>query len=95
MQEVIGSTPIFSTHIEQTACHCGAPFFVSIHLARIGSKEPIEEARSHQRIECQNNANGPHNRGIPGWLENEERGQEEKGDDQSNDSFRFVLVGQE
>ncbi len=56
MQEVIGSTPIFSTHTEQTACHCGAPFFVSIHLARIGSKEPIEEARSHQRIEKENGA---------------------------------------
>ncbi len=68
---------------------------VSIHLARIGSKEPIEEARSHQRIEKENGADRSHNRGIPRWLWDEERGQEEKGDDQSGDSFRFVLVGQE
>ena len=75
-----------------TACHCGTPFFVSIHLACVGSKQAIDKARSHERIEQKNSTNRAHERGIPGWLGNEERGQEEKGDDQSNDSLGLVLI---
>jgi hypothetical protein len=53
------------------------------------------KTRTHQRIEKENGADWSHNRGIPGWRWDEERGQQEKGGDQSDDSFRFVLVGQE
>ena len=74
----------------------GAPLrcavFLLIHLARVGPKQPIDEAGSHERIEQKNSTNRAHERGIPGWLGNEERGQEEKGDDQSNDSLGFVLI---
>ena len=92
MQEVIGSTPIFSTHIEQRRATAARRFSVSIHLARVGPKQAIDKARSHERIEQKNSTNRAHERGIPGWLGNEERGQEEKGDDQSNDSLGLVLI---
>ena len=63
-----------------------------MHLARIGSKQPIDEARSHERIKQKNGTNGAHKCGIPGWLGNEKRGQEEKGDDDQPRQFAMKVI---
>ena len=62
-------------------------------LTSAGTKQPIDETGADNCVEQQNDPNSAQKCRIPRRFKHNKRRQQKERDDQSRDSFGFVLVG--